>query len=135
MWQISKKATGPLPRGQRAETGLFCGNQVVVHRLTAAEQIHIRIGADIRKQICCLLGMLFLHIGAIVDGDILLAVVADLLCQRLPCAVFICLYCDRDIFDLRMRLIIVQPDIIRRKIIKIFDLRIQPECRRRKGLS
>ena len=47
---------------------LFRRNQIIVHRLAAAEQIYIRIGADFSKDIGSLLGVLFLHIVAVVDG-------------------------------------------------------------------
>ena len=44
---------------------LFCGDHVIIYRLTAADQIHIRIGADISEDIGSLLGMLLLHISAV----------------------------------------------------------------------
>ena len=37
---------------------LFCGDQVVIYRLSAAEQIHVRVGADVRENVRRLLGML-----------------------------------------------------------------------------
>ena len=60
---------------------LFCGDEVVVDGLAAAQQIHIRIGADLGEDIRSLLGVLFLHIGAVVDGDVFLALVTDLFGQ------------------------------------------------------
>ena len=60
---------------------LFCRDQVVVDGLAAAQQIHIRIGADLSEDIRSLLGMLFLHIGTVVDGDVFLAFVTDLFGQ------------------------------------------------------
>ena len=62
---------------------LFSRNQVIVDGLTAVQQIHICIGADIGKQVSSFLGVLFLHIRTVVDGDVFLAVVTDLLCQGL----------------------------------------------------
>ena len=80
--EIKKQSRCPV--GQRAGClKLFRRDQIIIHRLAAVEQVHIRIGADIGENIRSLLGMLFLHVGAVVDGDVFLAVVPDLLSQRL----------------------------------------------------
>ena len=64
-------------------TALFRGDHIVVDRLAAAQQIHIRIGADLSKEIGSFLGMLFLNVLTIVNGDVFLVIVPDLLSQSL----------------------------------------------------
>ena len=51
---------------------LFCGDQVIIYRLTAVEQIHICVRANLSENIRRLLGLLFRNVRAVIDGDVAL---------------------------------------------------------------
>ena len=70
-----------VPNGQSSFEDLFCGDQVVVHRLTAVQQVHVGLGADVCEDIRRLLGMALADVGAVVDGDVFLALIPDFFSQ------------------------------------------------------